>query len=298
MRTMRVATISIPKRSDPEAGIREALEHLELAAEADPDIVVFPEACFNSWQTPEPVPGPLTQIFAERALALATHIVFPMIRQAAEGMYNVAVLIDPKGEIVGEYRKMFPVDTELERGILPGTTTPVFEIPQGRIGMAICFDIHFPEVIEGLVAGGAEVVFFVSAFEGGRLLESWALEHGVYIVSAHRGGLGAFVDKSGRLLQKGDPRFQPVVVRDLNMERDVFHLNYNWEKVREIVRRYQRAVHVEVFRPEAFFVLEVRSPDLSLAQLIEEYELETFRDYIKRCKDLCDGARGAGRAGG
>src|SRR5690606_6188012 len=104
-----------------------------------------------------------------------------------------------------EYRKMFPTDYEMEAGILPGDSTPAFETPFGRIGMAICFDLNFREVIEGLVDSGAEIVFFVSAYEGGRQLQRWALDYNVYVVLAHREGYGQIVDVSGNLLQKGDP---------------------------------------------------------------------------------------------
>ena len=97
---------------------------------------------------------------------------------------------------------------------------PVFTTPKCRFGIATCFDLNFPELITGLARGGAEIVFFVSAYEGGRQLLQAALQNNVYIVSAHRGGIGYVVDKSGTLLQKGS-RTQPVVVRNLNLDRQI-----------------------------------------------------------------------------
>jgi predicted amidohydrolase len=287
MRTVRVASISFRRGNDVAATLQQALALVNQAGEAQPDIIVLPENCINSRETAETVPGPITAAMAERARELNCHIIIPLMQKADDGtLRNVAVLIDPQGAIVGLYQKMFPTDYEMASGVMPGTETPVFATPVGRIGMAICFDLNFSEVITGLAEAGAEIVFFVSAYEGGRQLHRWALDYGVYIVSAHREGYGYIIDKSGYILQKGDPVYGPIVVRDLNLERKILHLDYNWRKLRDVVARYGKGVHIDIYRPEAICALESRSPDLTVDAIMAEFGLESYSGYLARSRRL------------
>lgn len=74
------------------------------------------------------------------------------------GLYNHAVVINPKGEIVGRYDKLFPF-LPLETGVESGTDFLVFDIPgRGRFGVSICYDIWFPETTRTLTSLGVEVL--------------------------------------------------------------------------------------------------------------------------------------------
>ncbi|PPB79827.1 putative amidohydrolase [Albidovulum inexpectatum] len=71
---------------------------------------------------------------------------------------NTAVVINPQGEIVAKYSKLFPF-LPYEQGVAPGTEFCVFDVPEvGRFGVSICYDIWFPEVTRQLTAMGAEVL--------------------------------------------------------------------------------------------------------------------------------------------
>jgi len=75
-----------------------------------------------------------------------------------EGLYNHAIAINPKGEIVGRYDKLFPF-LPLETGVQSGTDFLVFDVPdRGRFGVSICYDIWFPETTRALTSLGAEVL--------------------------------------------------------------------------------------------------------------------------------------------
>lgn len=69
-------------------------------------------------------------------------------------MFNTAPVINPEGEIVTRYRKMFPF-TPYEKGVTPGTELCYFDVPDvGRFGVNICYDIWFPEITRSLTAMG------------------------------------------------------------------------------------------------------------------------------------------------
>jgi predicted amidohydrolase len=286
MRNVRVATISMERQSTIDASLATAMIHVDRAAMFQPDIIVLPEACINSRDTPEPAPGNITNQFSLKAQSIGCYIIIPIEEQTEDGiLYNTAVVLDPQGEICGKYRKMFPTDYEMADGIMPGTEMPVFTAGFGRFGIATCFDLNFPELISGLAAGGAEIVFFVSAYEGGRQLLQAAMQNNIYIVSAHRGGIGYVVDKSGVLLQKGS-RTQPVVVRNLNLDRKILHIDYNWRRLREINAKYGAAIQVDFYQAEGVMALESLTDAITVDEIMQEFDLETNLEYLDRSRRL------------
>jgi len=82
-----------------------------------------------------------------------------MFEKAESGhIYNTAVVINPDGEIVTSYRKMFPF-RPYEAEVEAGTEFCVFDVPNvGRFGLSICYDIWFPETTRQLTSQGVEVL--------------------------------------------------------------------------------------------------------------------------------------------
>lgn len=75
-----------------------------------------------------------------------------------DAVYNTAIVINPEGELVGQYDKMFPF-LPYEKGIEPGSNFLVFDVPDvGRFGVSICYDIWFPETTRTLTNMGVEVL--------------------------------------------------------------------------------------------------------------------------------------------
>jgi len=82
-----------------------------------------------------------------------------MFEKAANGcIYNTSVVINPQGEIVSTYRKMFPF-RPYEAGIEAGADFCIFDVPEvGRFGLSICYDIWFPETTRQMTSQGVEVL--------------------------------------------------------------------------------------------------------------------------------------------
>jgi predicted amidohydrolase len=79
--------------------------------------------------------------------------------QAGSNIFNTTTVINNKGEIVARYRKIYPF-YPYEEGVSCGHDFVVFDVPQGRIGVAICYDLWFPEVARQLTSMGAEVLIY------------------------------------------------------------------------------------------------------------------------------------------
>jgi predicted amidohydrolase len=81
-----------------------------------------------------------------------------MFERRDDALYNTASVINPAGEVVGRYRKLFPF-RPYEVGVEAGKKFLVFDVGDvGRFGVSICYDMWFPETTRTLVAMGAEVI--------------------------------------------------------------------------------------------------------------------------------------------
>jgi len=73
--------------------------------------------------------------------------------------YQTAIVINPRGEIVGEHQKTSITRTEVERGNSRGDSIRVIETEFGKIGITICYELHLPEIARVLALQGAEIIF-------------------------------------------------------------------------------------------------------------------------------------------
>jgi predicted amidohydrolase len=111
----------------------------------------------------EPLPGPTEQRFCEAARRTGLWVLpGTLFERAGDTVYNTAPVINPKGEVVLRYRKMFPF-LPYEAGVSGGAGPGVFDVPGvGRFGVSICYDMWFPESVRALACAGAEVILHPS----------------------------------------------------------------------------------------------------------------------------------------
>ena len=125
------------------------------------DMAVVSElACHGtSTEHAERLPGPseeeLSGIARESAVWLVAGSLF---ERDGDQVFNTTSVIDPAGDVVARYRKMFPF-YPYEEGVTGGDRLCVFDVPGvGRFGLSICYDIWFPEITRSLAFMGADVV--------------------------------------------------------------------------------------------------------------------------------------------
>jgi predicted amidohydrolase len=297
-RTLRLAAVSsIPPAHDHRRGIdlsglRKIV--LEVARER-PDFICFPEvcACIGDGLAKGIGYAPELEPFAAEVGKLAREVnaalVVPFLERHMGQVYNSVPVVDRSGKLVLVYRKNYPTVTEMNAGVVPGWEVPVAECDGVRVGAAVCFDVNFPQVAAELEKQRARVVFWPSMFWGGQLLQHWALRYGFYVVVSYRAE-SAIIDMSGRYLaQRGADtpqvragRLPPWAVAEVNADRELFHLDFNEKKFPALRARYGPDIDIEVYQPEAFFLLSSRRAGLSVEQVAREFGLETLRDYLAR----------------
>lgn len=140
----------------------------------------------------EPIDGPRDQHLSRIARNLGVWLLPGTVCERGEDghLYNTAPVYSPEGERVAAYRKCFP--WRPYEPYQPGDRFEVFEVPGiGRVGLAICYDIWFPEMVRQLAWLGAEVIINQVATttcdraQEQILVQANAIFNQVYMVSAN-----------------------------------------------------------------------------------------------------------------
>jgi len=124
-------------------------------------MVLFSELAVNGFflSKAETLPGPSEDAFREMARKYNIWLLPGSLYEKRNGkIFNTAPVIDPNGNVIARYRKMFPF-RPYEEGVAAGEEFTVFEVPGiGKFGVSICYDFWFPETTRTLTAMGAEVL--------------------------------------------------------------------------------------------------------------------------------------------
>lgn len=125
------------------------------------EMIVFSELCGYGplTYTAQEVPGlfeqEMTAIAKKYGIWLLPGSIF---EKSEDKIYNTATVINPQGEVVNRYRKMFPF-YPYEVGVTSGSEYCIFDVPDvGKFGVSICYDMWFPETVRTLAVMGAEVI--------------------------------------------------------------------------------------------------------------------------------------------
>ncbi|HEY5102320.1 MAG TPA: nitrilase-related carbon-nitrogen hydrolase, partial [Steroidobacteraceae bacterium] len=181
---MKVAAVQMTSGADVADNLDTARALLEEAQGAAVDLAVLPENfAFMGLRDADKLAigeaegqGPIQDFLAATARRLKMWIIAGTIPLKVPGDARVAaasLVFDARGTSVGRYDKIHLFDVEIpERSekyresanMAPGTTPRVVDTPVGRVGLAVCYDVRFPELFRNLSAGGAELFVLPSAF--------------------------------------------------------------------------------------------------------------------------------------
>ncbi len=111
--------------------------------------------------------------------------------------------------------------------------------------------------------------------------EAIAVELGCYVVAAIGSDLGQIVDLTGRQLVESYFA-QPVITREINLNRRLLHLDYNYGKMDEMLAKYGPDLTFDYVCPEARYAIGCEREGLDIEQVIDEFGLERRDDYFRR----------------
>jgi predicted amidohydrolase len=238
---------------DKDANLALAAALATEAANAGARLVALPEVF--AWRGPqereideaEPLGGRVGTFASDLARRLGVWLVAgsvlerPATAHPGSKCYNTTALYDPRGKLVASYRKIHLFDVDVDGRIsvresrtrMAGDTLCCVATDLGNIGLAICYDLRFPELFRGLVDAGAEIIAMPSAFTAptGRahwhpLVRARAIESQCFLVAPDQHGTSAMgfenyghsliVDPWGEVLADAGPSGPSVVSADLD----------------------------------------------------------------------------------
>jgi deaminated glutathione amidase len=212
MAALRVGLVQLNTRSDRAANLATIERLVGEAAERGARFVMLPEHApylgpdGGYQEGAEPVPGQLTERYADLARRCGVYLhAGSMVEQTeTPGKYaNTTVVFDPAGDILAKYRKIHLFDVEIpgrvsvkeSDSVAPGDEIVTVEIEGVTFGLAICYDLRFPELFRLLALKGAEVLCNPAAFTlyTGKdhwevLLRARAIENQAWMLAAAQWG--------------------------------------------------------------------------------------------------------------
>lgn len=247
----RIALVQQKAVRDRVDNLRRALLAMEEAADRGAEIVAFAELAVDRFfprhaadpsaaDLAETIPGPLSRAVAARAQQLSLVTVFNMYELGADGRkYDSSPVFDADGRLLGVTRMVHITDyegfheqtyyAEGNRG------APVYDTRVGRIGVAICYDRHYPEYMRALGVGGARLVVIPQAGTVGEWPEGLyeaevrtaAFQNGYWTALCNRvgtedeltfAGESFVVDPEGRVTARGASGEEDLVLAELDLD--------------------------------------------------------------------------------
>jgi N-carbamoylputrescine amidase len=267
---VRLALVQQPAEHDKQENIRRGLDAFGEAVQAGAEVVCFAELAFERFhpQSPavgdvrskaEPVPGPMTDAFAAKARELAAVVVLNLFERDGERCYDTSPVIDADGSLLGKTRMLHITDYPCfhERDYYtPGDIgVPVYATRAGRIGVAICYDRHYPEVMRALALGGADLVVVPQA----GAVDEWpeglfeaemrvaAFQNGYFVALCNRVGREERLEFAGEsFVSAPDGR---VVARAASRRQEILHVELDLD---EAARSHARQLFLRDRRPELY----------------------------------------------
>ena len=237
--TFRVGLVAMRSGRDPGDNLRITTKLIEQAKNGGADYVLTPEMT-NVMEidreklfaaiVPEEQDATLATLRElARALGLHIHIGSLAVKVSPDKAANRSFLIDPNGDVIARYDKIHMFDVDLKggesyresRNFRAGDLAVVVDLPWGRFGLTICYDLRFPSLYRAVAEAGASFLAIPSAFtrQTGEahwhvLLRARAIETGSFVFAAAQGGKhengretfghSLVVDPWGRVLAEGD----------------------------------------------------------------------------------------------
>jgi len=248
---MKIALIQQHASTETAVNIRRGLDNLDKAAEKGAELAVFAELAFTRFfpqyeaqgdviHLAEAVPGHTTELFMAKAEEHNMVIVINLFELADGKAFDSSPVIDADGSLLGTTRMIHITNYECfyEKGYYAEGDhgAPVYDTAVGKIGVAICYDRHYPEYMRALAVKGADVVVVPQAGTVGEWpdglyeaeLQVASFQNGYYCALANRVGREGEMDFAGESFvasPSGDvlaraPRGQDfVLVTDIDLAK-------------------------------------------------------------------------------
>lgn len=270
IRGVRIALIQQAASEDRSANVKRGLAAVQEAAAAGAQLICFAELAFDRFYPAEraeaevltlaeTVPGKTTAAFSRVAVEQGVVIVLNVFERDGAKTYDTSPVIDADGTLLGRTRMVhitdYPCFHETDYYHPGDQGAPVYETAVGRIGVAICYDRHYPEYMRALAVAGAEIVVVPQA----GAIDEWPdglFEAELRVASFQNGYFTALCNRVGaeeRLTFAGesfvcDPAGR-VIARAGRLKEEILYCDVHLE---EATNSHARRLFMRDRRPELY----------------------------------------------
>lgn len=282
----------IPPRAEAVGMMKDFWEkQLDQVLPEHPDLIVLHECCdrYPAMKMEDRLAYyhdrgcAMLEFFQQKAKDNHCCITYSAVRELPDGSRrNSSQFIDREGKVAGIYDKNYPVIEETTvQNVLPGRKETIVENEFGRVGFAICFDLNFMELQERYIAAKPNLLLFSSMYHGGLAQAWWAYSCRSWFVGAIARDECTVLNPLGCKVACST-NYYPYVTASINTDYEVVHLDYNWERLVRARKKYGRKI--SVFDPGHLgcVLLSSETPELTAAQVVDEFEIERLDHYFER----------------
>jgi N-carbamoylputrescine amidase len=246
---MKIALVQQSCTDDKFHNFERGLQAAREAAQSGAKVICFPELAFEPFypqydnpnepeKKAEPIPNPITEAFSDLAAEFEVVIILNLYELDEDKTYDSSPVINTDGSIMGTTRMVHITDYACfheQKYYTPGDHgAPVYDTPHGKIGVAICYDRHYPEYMRALALQGAEIVFIPQA----GTVDEWpeglyeaelrtaAFQNGYFTALCNRvgeepkltfAGESFVCNPSGKIIAKADKKKEQILYCDIDL---------------------------------------------------------------------------------
>lgn len=279
-----------------EAEIAHWSDRIESVLAETPDLIVLPEAADRPCARTFGDIDRRIEFYRHRGTRIRDHlaglarqnncvIAYSTQRRDEESSQNVTEYIGRDGKVVGGYAKNhLTMDEHDETGLRYSDRVEVVDLDFGRVATAICFDLNFDELRLQYRNRGVELVVFSSEYHGGLMQNYWAYSLRSYFAAAIRPPApSAIISPLGETIAESTNYF-PQVTSRINLDYTLVHLDGHWAKLAAMKSRYRDGVKIHDPGRLGSVLVTAESPELTVGDLVAEFELEPLDVYLDRAR--------------
>ena len=272
----------------PQQMVQNIIAIMEKNVSFRPDAICLPEVFMTtrvnqklSLSERVDVSSELQKEFMTFAKTNQCYVICPMNTREAGRIYNSAVVIDRQGNRIGEYRKIHIPEEETAINIAPGPLNPpVFKTDFGIIRVQICFDCNWSDGWEALRRQGAEMIFWPSAYSGGQVINTRAWQNQCVVVTS-TWEQSKICDIVGNTVAQTGIWDKNLVCTSVNLEKTVIPTWPNNRYFDQIRAKYGRKINMVTYHEEQWTVIESRSPDVRVDDVLNEFNIRTREQWLR-----------------
>lgn len=258
-----------------------------------PDLIVLHEACDRPAAFPaarrleyyQERGEQIRELMGKLAIEGNCNIAYSAVRQMPDGSYrNMTELINRQGQGAGHYSKNHLVPSEYDNfNVLYGKEPSLIQLDIGTVAPAICFDLNYTELLDGIVPLKPDMILFSSMYHGGLMQPYWAYTARAHFIGAVCALPCNIYNPAGHMIASNTNYFSSVTT-SINLDCAVIHLDNHFKKIEACKRKYGTGFKMEDPGYLGAVLVSCCRDDMTISDMLKEFEIITVDQYFAQCR--------------